>query len=60
MSEEKKTIDVKLIQSIALAVNDVDDNVQHIQITVVQELESKKFRCYFDVVDPSKVHIQES
>lgn len=59
MSEEKKTIDVKLISSLALAVNDIDDHVQHIQITIVQEVESKSFRCYFDVVDPSKVKLAE-
>lgn len=59
MSDEKKTIDVKMIQSIALAVNDIDNHVQHIQITVVQETESKSFRCYFDVVDPTKVKLQE-
>lgn len=53
MEEEKK--EVKFITSLAIAVNDVDDSVRHIQITVVQETESKLFHCYFDVVDPSKV-----
>lgn len=53
MEEEKK--EVKFITSLAIAVNDVDDSVRHIQITVVQETESKQFQCYFDVVDPSKV-----
>lgn len=59
MAEEKKSIDVKFITSLALAVNDVEDNVQHVQVTIVQEIESRKFRCYFDVVDPSKVKLSQ-
>lgn len=58
MNEEKK-IDVKFINSLAMAVTDIDGNMQHIQITLVQETESKKFRCYFDVVDPSQVKIAQ-
>lgn len=59
MEEEKKQIDVKFITSLALACPDVDENVQHIQLTIVQEVESKKFRCFMDVIDPSKVKIAE-
>lgn len=59
MPEEKKQIDVTLIQSIALAVRDIDNEVRHIQLSIVQEVESKKFRCYFDVVDPSQVKLSE-
>lgn len=58
MKEEKK-IDVKFINSLAMAVTDIDGNIQHVQITLVQETESKKFRCYFDVVDPSQVKIAQ-
>lgn len=54
---EEPKVDVKFISSLAMAVTDIDENVQHIQITFVQETESKKFRCYFDVVDPSKVKV---
>lgn len=55
MSERK----VKFITSLALAVNDLDDQVQHIQITVCQDVETKKFECYFDVVDPTKIKTVE-
>lgn len=56
---EEKKIEVKYITSLALAHVDKDDAVRHFQITIVQELESGQFRCYFDVVDPSKIKLQE-
>ena len=57
MEEEAKKLDVHFIQSLALAVNDKDGVIRHIQLTIVQETESGNFHCYFDVVDPSKVKI---
>ena len=60
MSEEKKeTIEVKYLTSLITAVPDVDGEIKHLQFTVVQEVDSKKIRCYFDVVDPSKVKLAE-
>lgn len=56
MAKERK---VKFINSLALAVTDKDDQVQHIQITVCQDIDSGKFECYFDVVDPSKIGVVE-
>lgn len=58
MAQEKK-IDVKFVTSVALAHEDIDGNMKHFQISIVQETESKKFRCYFDVVDPSAVKLAE-
>lgn len=52
-------VDVKFITSIALAVNDIDGNLQHVQLTLVQETESKTFRAFMDVVDPSKIKLQD-
>lgn len=61
MPEESKdkSIEVKFVTSLITAVSDIDENVRHLQFTVVQEVESKKMRCYFDVVDPSKVKLAE-
>jgi len=55
MSEKEKP-SAKFINSIALASEDIDGTLKHFQITIVQEEESKKFRCFFDVVDPSTIH----
>lgn len=52
-------IEVKYLTSLALALRDVDDEIKHVQLTLVQETESKQIRCYMDVVDPSKVKLQE-
>jgi len=57
--EEKKEKDVKYLTSFAMAINDMDQNVRHIQLTIVQEVDTKEIRCFFDVVDPSKVKLQE-
>ena len=59
MADNEKKIDVTFITSVALANNDIDGNVRHFQIVVVQEVESKEFRFYCDVVDPSKIKLQE-
>lgn len=56
--EEKKR-EVKFINSLALAVTGVDEEVSHLQITIVQDVETKKFELYFDVIDPSKVKAVE-
>lgn len=57
MDNEK--IEVKYLTSLAIAVRDLDDVVKHVQLTIVQEVESKQIRCYMDVVDPSKIKLQE-
>lgn len=57
MDNEK--IEVKYLTSLALALRDLDDAVKHVQLTIVQEVESKQIRCYMDVVDPSKIKLQE-
>lgn len=54
-----KKIEVKYLTSLALALRDMDDEIKHVQLTLVQEIESKQIRCYMDVVDPSKVKLQE-
>lgn len=56
---ESKPADVKFITSLALAVLGCDDHLSHIQISIVQETETKQFRCYFDVVDPTRVKLAE-
>lgn len=58
MADEKK-IEVKYLTSLAIAIPDMDSEVKHIQLTIVQEVESKQIRCYMDVVDPSKVKLAE-
>lgn len=57
MAEDK--INVKFVTSLALAHEDIDGDIRHFQITIVQETESKQFRCYFDVVDPSKIKLAD-
>lgn len=57
---EKEKIEVKYLTSLAIALRDVDDVVKHVQLTIVQELESKEIRCYMDVVDPSKIKLAEN
>lgn len=58
MAEQEK-IEVKYVTSLAFAFP-VDDLVKHFQITIVQEIVTGNFRCYFDVVDPTKVKLAES
>lgn len=58
MADESKK-EVKFIQSLALAVNDMDGQVRHIQLALVQDVTSKEFICYMDVVDPSKVKLAD-
>lgn len=58
MAKSKKNVpDVKFIQSVSFAVRDIDEEIRHLQISIVQETETKLFRAYFDVVDPSKVKL---
>lgn len=59
MAEKNENqVEVKFVQSLALAVNDIDGQVRHIQLVICQETNTKEFRCYMDVVDPSKVKLQ--
>lgn len=57
MSEKKN--DVKFITSLALAINDKDDQVRHIQIVIVQDVESGEFKMMFDIVDPTKIKLAD-
>lgn len=50
---------VKYLTSVAIAVNDVDDNVKHCQFVVVQDLETKELKCFFDIVDASKIKLAD-
>lgn len=50
--------EVQFITSLACAVIGIDGETLHLQFTVVQEMETKKVRCFFVVVDPLKVKIQ--
>lgn len=59
MEEEKKKLEVKYITSLIMAAPDIDGQVRHLQFSVVQEVDTKKFRCFFDVVDPSHVKLKE-
>lgn len=60
MAEEKK-VDVEFVTSLALVVeNQAKDGVDHLQFVVSREKDSGKYRCFFDVVDPSKVKLKES
>ena len=59
MAKKKQKQEVKFINSLALAAVDMDDVLRHFQIVIVQELESGEFRLMFDVVDPSKVKLQD-
>lgn len=57
MENEKK--EVKYLTSLAFAIRDIDDAVKHLQLTIVQETESKEIRCFMDIVDPSKIKLAE-
>lgn len=59
MDVDKKKTDVKFVTSLALAANDKDGDIRHFQIVIVQEVESGQFRLMFDVVDPTKVKLQD-
>lgn len=56
-NSEKK--DVKFLTSLALAVTDSKENVRHVQLTLVEELESNEIRAFMDVVDSSKIKLQD-
>lgn len=62
MSKEKRDesrVNVKFLTSLALVVNDCDDVVRHVQLTLVQETVSKQIRAFMDVVDPSKIKLAD-
>ena len=52
---EQKQPEVKFITSLAIAVNDIDGQLQHIQIVLSQDVDTKQWRLMFDVVDPTKL-----
>lgn len=56
---EKGPIEVEYVTSMVVAVKN-DDGFDHLQFVVNREKESGKYRCFFDVVDVSKVKIQEA
>jgi len=61
MSETKKenpVVEVEYLTSLALAVP-VNGMVKHVQITLVLEKDSGEIKCYFDVVDPSKIKLAD-
>lgn len=51
--------EVKMLQSLAMAVLDKDGNPVHVQIVIGQYVDSGQMVCYFDVVDPSKIKLQD-
>ena len=55
MAQDEKKLEVKFISSLAICVNDIDGNLQHIQIVISQDVDSRQWRLMFDVVDPDKV-----
>lgn len=55
MAQVKNQPEVKFITSLALAVRDKNDEVQHVQITLCQNVDDAAWRLFFDVVDPNKV-----
>lgn len=55
-TEKEKVLEVEFLTSLAMAVP-VGDTVKHVQITIVREMESGDLKCYFDVVDPSRVKL---
>lgn len=56
--EEQK--EVKFIQAMTLSVVDKDNEVRHIQLSIVQNIDDGLFQVFFDVVDPSKVKVVEN
>lgn len=61
MSETKKenpVVEVEYLTSLAMAVP-VHGMVKHVQITLVLEKDSGEIKCYFDVVDPSKIKLAD-
>lgn len=53
-SENEQPIEVKYLTSLALALP-VDDEIKHIQLTLVKVVDSSEIRCYMDIVDPTKL-----
>lgn len=51
--------EVKYLNSLAMAIIDKDCNIRHVQITIAQEIGSGEIRCFFDVVDPSKIKLAD-
>lgn len=58
---DESKIEVEFVTSLALAVENKDKTgVDHLQFVVSREVKSGLYRCFFDVVDASKVKLQES
>lgn len=47
--------DVKFITSFVVANPDMENVIRHFQIVIVQDIETKKFKLFFDVLDPTKL-----
>lgn len=58
MAEQKEFTEVEFVTSLALSVPN-GESVDHLQITFVRGKEDGHYRCYFDVVDPSKIKLAE-
>ena len=59
MSKEVKKEDVgRMVTSFALALEN-DGKFDHLQFSVFRS-EDGKYRCFFDVVDPSKIKLAEN
>lgn len=56
---EKGLIEVEYVTSMVISVKN-GDGFDQLQFVVNREKESGKYRCFFDVVDVSKVKLQES
>lgn len=63
MSKEQKKEspkDLKFVTSLALAVaNEESKSVDHLQFSIFKESDTGEYRCYFDVVDPSKIKLAQ-
>lgn len=51
---------VKMLNSVAIALLDKDGVTRHVQIVIGQFIDDGKFVCYFDVVDPSKIRLADA
>lgn len=58
MSEEKKQ-ELSFLTAVSLSTNDVDGKLLYLQFSVFQDTKTKEVRCFFDVVDPTKIKLKE-
>lgn len=60
VKKKNQVTNVKYLTSLALAVP-IDDDFRHVQITLARVDGTDEIRCFFDVLDPSKLpKFQES